>query len=55
MNQYKSMHKESPACKKYPKKFQTKYDLDNHFENNHKKTVDRELSERTTPSKSTKL
>ena len=27
MNHYKSMHKESPECKKFQKKFQTKYDL----------------------------
>ena len=55
MNHYKSMHKESPECKKCQKKFQTKYDLDTHFENNHKRTVDREISERTKQSKSTKL
>ena len=55
MNHYKRMHKESPECNKCKKKFQTKYDLNTHFENTHKRTVDRELSERTKPSKSKNL
>ena len=54
LNPYKSMHKESPECNKCQQKFQTIYDKDTHFENNHKRTVDRELSERTKPSKSKK-
>ena len=41
MNHFKSLQKESPECKKCQKKFQTKYDLDTYFENNHKRTIDR--------------
>ena len=45
MNHYKTMHKESPEYNKYHEKFQTKYNLNTHFENTHKILVDRELSE----------
>ena len=49
------MHKEYPECNTCHKKFQTKYDLNTHYENTHKRTADIGLSERTKLSKSTKL
>ena len=54
-NPYKTMYKERPGWNTCHKKFLTKYDLNTHFENTHKRTVDRELSKKTKPSKSTEL
>ena len=50
-----TMHTKSHKCKKCQKYFQTKYNLDTHFENYHKRQVDTETGERTNPLKYTKL
>ena len=44
------MNKGCHECNKCLMKFPTKYDLNTHFDNTHKRIVDRELSERTKPN-----
>ena len=49
------MHKDSPECCKCIKRFLTKYDLENHIENDHVISLDRGISTRTKPKKSQKV
>ena len=51
-NHYINMHKDSPECGKCVKRFLTKYYLENHIENYHVRSLDREINTRTKPKKS---
>ena len=48
------MHKDSPECGKCVKPFLTKHDLENHIENDHVLSLDREIITRRKPKKSQK-
>ena len=54
-NHYINIYKDSPECGKCVKRFLTKYDLENHIENDHVRLLDREINTRTKPKKSKKV